>query len=131
VHVTLQAPNVTMTTMGGPMGQQGQGQPQSAPPYGRAGGGGPQGPPPPHAAQQQNQQFQQVSPSCYPSISVPLLHVDFVYLRFCSERQAVGRTGQFVLYLQMHIKFHCTEGNNSCLQILQMFSTCTLHVGRL
>jgi len=99
MHVTLQAPNVTMTTMGGPMGQQGQGQPQSAPPYGRAGGGGPQGPPPPHAAQQQNQQFQQVSPSCYPSISVPLLHVDCIYLRFCSERQAVSRACQFVLYL--------------------------------
>ena len=49
-----------MTTMGGPMGQQGQGQPQPAPPYGRAGGGGAQGPPPPHTAQQQSQQFQQV-----------------------------------------------------------------------
>ena len=88
-----------MTTMGGPMGQQGQGQPQPAPPYGRAGGGGPQGPPPPHAAQQQNQQFQQVSPSCYPSISVPLLHVDSVYFQFCSKRQAVGIAGQFVMYL--------------------------------
>jgi hypothetical protein len=55
-----------MTTMGGPMGQQGQVQPQPAPPYGRAGGGGAQGPPPPHTAQQQNQQFQQVSVSWYP-----------------------------------------------------------------
>nr|CAD7578742.1 unnamed protein product [Timema californicum] len=50
-----EAPNVTMATMSGPMGQP-QGQP--APPYGRGGAG--QGPPPCHPTQQ-NQQFTQLT----------------------------------------------------------------------
>nr|CAD7428486.1 unnamed protein product [Timema monikensis] len=52
-YLQVNAPNVTMATMSGPMGQP-QGQP--APPYGR--GGAAQGPPPCHPTQQ-NQQFTQ------------------------------------------------------------------------
>nr|CAD7590290.1 unnamed protein product [Timema genevievae] len=52
-YLQVNAPNVTMATMSGPMGQP-QGQP--APPYGRGGAG--QGPPPCHPTQQ-NQQFTQ------------------------------------------------------------------------
>jgi hypothetical protein len=40
----------------------------------------------------------------------------WLYLLFSRERLAVGRTGQFVLCLQLQIKFHFTEGSNSRLQ---------------
>jgi hypothetical protein len=96
ICVALQAPNVTMTTMGGPMGQQGQGQPQPAPPYGRAGGGGAQGPPPPHTAQQQSQQFQQV---CVTSFFVVRICISCLFALF--QQEAICRQNWSVCSVPM------------------------------